>query len=140
MLFKSSKPQMNSRTDEAIETIGRVLAYFQVASARFVDVVPMNIDAMLLIQFCHKLEKHLVKELNLLGMEKREVERLLSEDEDVAETRARLQASLDRLEPLAAELAPYAMDLPLEHSPPHKIGSVARRRRRSISCEGEEGQ
>ncbi|KAJ3183982.1 hypothetical protein HDU85_001833 [Gaertneriomyces sp. JEL0708] len=95
--------------DEVLHVMSACHAYFRLASRRFSDNVPMNIDFHFVSRFAETLEKELIARLGLLDKDMAAVRFMLQEDRFVAERRRALEERKLRLETVWRSLHEYGM-------------------------------
>lgn len=95
--------------DRSLEVMARVQAYFQVASRRFVDYVPMTVDQELLRGLSKGLASAVKKEITFNRADIKDYcEELLREPSNIGIARKKLQEKLDRLRRAKTELARFS--------------------------------
>jgi len=101
-------PSLTSYDDELL-VMATVTAYFEVASKRFVDHIPLAIEHELNQTFSEKIQQTLIEDImsgpDLAG----KMKDLLSEDEAIASRRQFLEQRLERLKEIKEKL--YQFDL-----------------------------
>ncbi|KAH7098197.1 P-loop containing nucleoside triphosphate hydrolase protein [Auriculariales sp. MPI-PUGE-AT-0066] len=96
-------------TDTALDIMAEVRAYFQVAYKRFIDAVPLTIEAALVREFDGTLMTALIQSLQLLGPEARATcERWVAEPPAVAVRRRELENQRRALEEASVLLNEFA--------------------------------
>ncbi|KAF9078197.1 P-loop containing nucleoside triphosphate hydrolase protein [Rhodocollybia butyracea] len=93
--------------EDELLVMATVSAYFQVASKRFIDHIPLAIEHQLNQVFSETIHEVLVEEVMSGTDVPRRMKELLSEDEDIAERRRFLEQRLTRLREIRETIAQY---------------------------------
>lgn len=102
-LAKLLKPDPS---EEVIDIMAEVRAYYQVAYKRYVDIIPMAVDETLVRGFCFDLEKRLFEKLGVSGDNAKErCAALLAQSHEITLERDMLKARRERLDQAKREIS-----------------------------------
>ncbi|KAE9399885.1 hypothetical protein BT96DRAFT_675521 [Gymnopus androsaceus JB14] len=104
-----SPPLPSTSYDDELSVMATVTAYFEVASKRFVDHIPLAIEHELNQTFSEKIQQTLIEDIMSGPDVAGKMEDLLSEDEAIASRRQFLEQRLERLKEIKEKL--YQFDL-----------------------------
>jgi hypothetical protein len=103
----SSARKKRERDMECIRVAADVMAYFEIASKRFGDTVPMIVDHQFLIKFSDTVEEELLRKIGVVTRDETELEALLEENSEVALLRKQLKSKESILKTVSRELQSF---------------------------------
>ena len=83
------------------------MAYWEIASKRFGDCVPMTTDHNYLLKFGSRISDELLNKLGICDAKEEELQSLLEEDEMIASQRKLLEGKEERLNQVRRDLADF---------------------------------
>jgi hypothetical protein len=107
VVFNGEQLRRRERDKVALRVHADVAAYFEIASKRFGDCVPMTIDHSYLLRFGNRISDELLNKLGICDAKEEELLTLLDEDEVVMAKRKELTSREDRLNQVRRELADF---------------------------------
>ncbi|KAJ4000867.1 P-loop containing nucleoside triphosphate hydrolase protein [Lentinula boryana] len=105
----SPEPIIKSSYDDALSVMATVSAYFQVASKRFVDHIPLAIEHELNQLFATNIHQRLLDNIMSGSDVPGRMQDLLSEDEDITAKREFLKQRLARLREIQERLSEFSI-------------------------------